>query len=40
MIEFAKENFLLITLLVGVLAIIISIISLVYELKKRKNKKQ
>jgi uncharacterized membrane protein HdeD (DUF308 family) len=40
MIEFAKENFQFITLIVGVLAIIIGVITLYSELKKRKNKKQ
>ena len=40
MIEFAKENFQLISLIVGLLAVIIGVFSLFYELKKRKNKKQ
>ena len=42
LITFAKNNFDLITLLVGVLGIAISVISLIYEVRKRKrnNKKQ
>ena len=37
---FLKENFDLVTLLVGVLGVFIAIIALVYELKKKsKNKK-
>ena len=42
LISFAKNNFDLITLLVGVLGLVISIISVVYEVKKRNrnSKKQ
>ena len=39
---FAKNNFDLITLLVGVLGVVISVISVIYEVRKRKrnSKKQ
>jgi len=39
---FAKNNFDLITLLVGFLGVVVSIISVIYELRERKskNKKQ
>lgn len=37
-ISFCKENFDLITLLVGVIGVFISIISVIYELKQRKRK--
>ena len=37
--SWAKENFDLITLLVGVACIFIAILSLVDEIRKRKNKK-
>jgi hypothetical protein len=36
-ISFAKNNFDLITLLVGIIGVVISIISVIYELKKRKS---
>lgn len=39
-ITFAKENYDLITLLVGVIGVIIGFISLFYELKARKRKKK
>ena len=35
----AKENFQLISLLVGVIGVIFAVISLMYELKRRKDKK-
>jgi len=39
--SWAKENFDLICLLVGVLGVIISIVTLIYEMKvKRRNKKK
>lgn len=37
-ITFCKENFDLITLLVGVVGVIISVLSVLYELTKRKAK--
>ena len=37
LITFCKENFDLITLLVGVIGVIISVISVIYELRKRKK---
>ena len=37
--SWAKENFDLITLLVGVIGVLIAILSLVDEIRKRKNKK-
>lgn len=39
LINFAKENFQLINLLVGVLGVIIAFIAVVYEVKARKRKK-
>lgn len=36
----AKENFDLITLLVGVIGVVIAVISLFYELKKKKAQKK
>ena len=39
-ITFAKENYDLITLFVGVIGVIIGFISLFYELKARKRKKK
>ena len=41
-ITFAKNNFDLITLLVGFLGVVISVISVIYEVRKRKrnSKKQ
>lgn len=36
---FLKENFDLVNLLVGVLGVFIAFIALVYELKKKSNKK-
>ena len=39
--SWAKENFDLICLLVGVLGVLISIVSVIYEIKvKRRNKKK
>lgn len=35
--SWAKENFDLITLMVGFLGVIIGVISVIYELKKKKN---
>ena len=42
LITFAKDNFDLITLLVGFIGVVVSVISLIYEVRKRKrnNKKQ
>ena len=37
LITFAKNNFDLITLLVGVLGVVISVISVIYEVRKRKR---
>ena len=39
LINFAKENFQLINLLVGVLGVLIAFIAVVYEVKARKRKK-
>jgi len=39
LITFAKENFDLINLLIGIFGVLIAVIALMYELKKRKNKK-
>ena len=36
--SWAKENFQLITLFVGIVGVIVSIINVVYELKKKKEK--
>ena len=36
----AKENYDLITLLVGMIGVVISVITLFYEIKKRKNRKE
>ena len=38
LINFAKENFQLINLLVGVLGVLIALIAVIYELKARKHK--
>jgi hypothetical protein len=38
-LTFAKENFQLILLFLGLLGVIISFLSLYYEIKKRKRKK-
>jgi len=35
----AKENFDLISLLVGLIGVVIAVISLMYEIKKKKEKK-
>ena len=42
LITFAKNNFDLITLLVGFRGVVVSVISVIYEVRKRKrnNKKQ
>ena len=42
LITFAKNNFDLITMLVGLFGVVISVISVIYEVKKRKrnSKKQ
>ena len=40
LITFAKENYELITLFVGLLGVIIAFIALIYELNARKRKKQ
>ena len=40
LINFAKENFQLINLFVGVLGVLIALIAVIYELKARKRKKQ
>ena len=38
-ITWAKENFMFISLIVGVIGVVIAFISLVYEIKKRKERK-
>ena len=38
-ITFAKENFDLITLFVGVVGVVVSVISVYYEMKVKKNEK-
>ena len=40
LMTWAKENFDLITLLVGVIGVVIAVISLFYELKKKKAQKK
>lgn len=40
LITFAKENYQLITLLVGILGVLIAFIAVVHELKARKRNKQ
>ena len=42
LIDFGKNNFQLICLLVGLIGVVVGIISVIYELKarKRKNEKQ
>lgn len=37
--DWAKENFDLISLFVGIIGIVIAVISLMYEIKKKKGKK-
>ena len=37
---FAKENFDLITLFVGLLGVVIAVVALVYEMKKKKIEKE
>ena len=37
--DWAKENFNLISLFVGIIGIVIAVISLMYEIKKKKEKK-
>jgi hypothetical protein len=37
--DWAKENFDLISLLVGLIGVVIAVISLMYEIKKKKEKK-
>lgn len=39
LIHFAKENFQLITLLVGLLGVIVAVITLLHEINTRKRKK-
>ena len=38
--DWAKENFDLICLFVGIIGVVIAVISLMYEIKKKKEKKQ
>lgn len=38
--DWAKENFNLISLFVGLIGVVIAVISLMYEIKKKKEKKQ
>ena len=38
-ITWAKENYMFISLIVGVIGVVIAFISLVYEIKKRKERK-
>lgn len=40
LMTWAKENYNLISLFVGVVGVIIAVISLYYEIKKKKEKKQ
>ncbi len=40
LITWAKENFDLISLLVGVIGVVVACLSLVYELKKKKKSKK
>lgn len=37
--DFLKENYMLVSLLVGLLGIIVAVLSLVAELKKKRNNK-
>ena len=37
--DWAKENFDLISLFVGIIGVVIAVISLMYEIKKKKGKK-
>jgi hypothetical protein len=37
--DWAKENFDLISLLVGLIGVVIAVISLMYEIKKKKEKR-
>ena len=37
--DWAKENFNLISLFVGIIGVVIAVISLMYEIKKKKEKK-
>ncbi len=37
--DWAKENFNLISLFVGIIGVVIAVISLMYEIKKKKGKK-
>ena len=37
--DWAKENFDLISLFVGIIGVVIAVISLMYEIKKKKDKK-
>ena len=36
--DFLKENFMLVSLLVGLLGVLVAVLSLIAELRKRKNK--
>ena len=38
--DWAKENYDLISLFVGLIGVVIAVISLMYEIKKKKEKKQ
>ena len=40
LVTFAKNNFDLITLLIGFLGVVVSVISVIYEVKKRKSKSE
>ncbi len=37
LMSWAKENFMFISLIVGVIGVVVAIISLVYEIKKKKK---
>ena len=38
-LDWAKENFNLISLFVGIIGVVIAVISLMYEIKKKKEKR-
>ena len=40
MSDFLKENFMFVSLLVGLLGVIVAVLSLVAELRRRKNKQK
>ena len=39
-LDWAKENFNLISLFVGIIGVVIAVISLMYEIKKKKEKEK